>query len=95
MGATDLRPGQVVITTAGRDQGRRMVVLKVLDDRYALVADGDLRKVRRPKRKNRQHLQPQNYVDSIVAAKAAEGKPVTDQEIREALVRVLEGGGHD
>lgn len=95
MGAADLRPGQVVISMAGRDQGRKLVVLKVLDDRYVLVADGELRKTQRPKRKNHVHLQPQNHVDRAVAAKLAEGKAVTDQEVRAALAQILEGGRHD
>jgi len=88
----DLQPGQVVLSLAGRDRGRRMIVLKVVDDRYVLVVDGELRRLQHPKRKNRRHLQPQGAVAHEVARKVAEGRPVTDAEVREALQRLAEGG---
>jgi large subunit ribosomal protein L14e len=48
--------GQLVFSRAGRDHGRPMVVVGVVDARHVLVADGDLRKTTRPKRKNIRHL---------------------------------------
>lgn len=92
MDAPDLRPGQVVTSLAGRDRGRRMIVLRVVDDRYVLVVDGELRRLQRPKRKNRRHLQPHGAVAREVSAKLAEGRAVTDEEIRTALERLAEGG---
>ncbi len=94
VGAADLRPGQVIISLAGRDQGLKMIVLKVEGDRYVWVADGDLRRSARPKRKNRRHVQPQDQVDAELARKLAEGRTVTDQEVRQALQRVARGDRH-
>lgn len=48
--------GSVVISTAGRDKGRKMVVYRVIDPEYVLVVDGDLRKIERPKRKKIKHI---------------------------------------
>lgn len=93
MQQVELQPGQVVRSRAGRDSGRLLIVLKVLDDRYVLVADGDLRKAERPKRKNVRHLQVSGPVVESVARKAAEGRRITDAELRRIL-ESLGPGGH-
>lgn len=90
MSAADLRPGRVVVSLAGRDRGRRMVILKVLDDRFVLVADGSYRTVNRPKRKNARHLRVHGGIDEGVARDTFAGRAVTDKAIREALQRVSE-----
>ncbi len=92
LGEGQLRPGQVVASRAGRDSGRLLVVLQVLDDRYVLVVDGEQRTVARPKRKNIRHLQPAGAVVESVARKAAEGGRVTDAEVRRALRDMKPGG---
>lgn len=85
MEAGGLRPGQVVVSLAGRDRGRAFIVLKVLDGRSVLVADGVLRKSARPKMKNVRHLSDRGGLDKKVARKLAAGMTVTDQDLREAL----------
>lgn len=47
--------GQIVKSYAGRDKGRFFVVLKT-EDKFALIADGKVRKVDNPKRKKWMHL---------------------------------------
>ncbi len=42
--------GRIVVSKAGRDQGRRFVVLEEIDRDFVLVADGKLRTMERPKR---------------------------------------------
>ncbi len=54
---TDLKPGQLVRSLAGRDKGKHYLVLKELDDKYVLLVDGRRRSVTRPKKKNKVHLQ--------------------------------------
>ena len=48
--------GEVVRSRAGRDRGRAFVVVKLLDEDYALLVDGRLRTLERPKKKKRRHL---------------------------------------
>jgi hypothetical protein len=48
--------GRVVISKSGRDQGKAFVVVKVINDRYLSICDGDLRKIENPKKKNIRHL---------------------------------------
>ena len=51
-----LYEGEIVRSRAGRDCGRAFVVWKVLDEQYALLVDGTLRTIERPKKKKRRHL---------------------------------------
>lgn len=50
-----MKIGSVVRSTAGRDQGRELVVLEMQGE-YLLLADGKVRKLACPKRKKRKHL---------------------------------------
>ncbi|MEI6132005.1 MAG: RNA-binding protein [Bacillota bacterium] len=49
--------GNIAKSKAGRDKGRLFVVIKVIDDKYVLIADGELRKAEKPKKKKNIHLQ--------------------------------------
>ena len=51
-----LSVGQLVTSRAGRDSGRKYVVVGFDESGYVLVADGHIRKLSRPKRKNTKHL---------------------------------------
>lgn len=53
----ELKPGQLVRSLAGRDKGEHYLVIKVLDSRQVLVANGRSRTLARPKKKNTAHLQ--------------------------------------
>jgi len=51
-----LQVGQLVTSRQGRDLGRKYVVVQFYDDNHVGVADGLVRKVSCPKRKNVKHL---------------------------------------
>ena len=68
--------GAVVLATAGRESGSKFVVVKDLNTRQVLIADGRRRKIGAPKRKSRKHLQ---YLGSLAAV------PETDRLIRQSL----------
>ena len=50
-----LNPGDLVISTAGRDKGRIFLVTEI-DNKFVFIIDGKLRKVGKPKKKNKKHL---------------------------------------
>ncbi|MGN0989237.1 MAG: RNA-binding protein, partial [Eubacteriales bacterium] len=57
MSETSIVRGCTVISTAGRDEGRIFLVLDVTaDGNYAVITDGKLRKVEKPKTKKMKHL---------------------------------------
>lgn len=81
-----VRLGQLVTSVAGRDRGRQYIVVRVVDERFVDVADGSLRLVSKPKRKNLRHLMIHRYVDRKLAEKLSQDpQSVTDAEVAEVL----------
>ncbi|MDD2447275.1 MAG: KOW domain-containing RNA-binding protein [Tissierellia bacterium] len=61
MDLTDkLKVGQLVESRAGRDSGRAFIIYEILNENFVLVVDGDLRKLKSPKKKNIKHLMVYN-----------------------------------
>lgn len=57
----DIKVGSVVRSIAGHDKGSLLLVVAV-EEGYAYVSDGKLRKVEKPKKKKLKHLQGTHYV---------------------------------
>lgn len=76
--------GSIVRSIAGRDKGGLFIVLAREGD-YAYLANGDLRKVDRPKRKKLKHLQGTKSVSEFVQNKLSTQGKVTNSEVRKAL----------
>lgn len=74
--------GRMVISKAGRDRGRPFVIVKVVNERFVLVADGDLRKVSNPKIKNIKHLMLTNRVVPEVVQSLEKGEVLDDNRLR-------------
>lgn len=72
----DIRVGRVVISSAGHDGGRRMVVTGA-DGGFVFVADGKERKLDSPKKKNVKHVRATSDLIEI------EG--LTDKRLRQTL----------
>lgn len=89
-----IRPGALVRSLAGRDQGIRYLVLRQVDERRVMVVNGRQRSVDRPKVKNRRHLEVLAWAEPTLALRLERGDRVTDQDILKALeaipTRVLE-----
>ena len=74
--------GSIVISTAGRDEGRSYIVIQELDDDFVTVANGALRGMDRQKKKRRKHLKPTGRVVEALRDRLSQGKPVEDHEVR-------------
>jgi ribosomal protein L14E/L6E/L27E len=81
--------GRIVVSKAGRDAGRRFVVVKVIDDLYVEVADGDLRRVEKPKKKKIKHLDITDVTVEGVAEKLRSKGRITNAEVRKALAGLV------
>lgn len=79
--------GSVVISTAGRDEGRTFLVVDSLDELYVLISDGDTHKMEKPKKKKRRHLKLVTEPDNDIATRLSSGQPVFDHEVRRWLSR--------
>lgn len=82
--AKELQIGQVVKVLKGRSAGRYTVVVRI-EERFVYVADGDIRKFDRPKKKNRMHLEPQAYICEEVAELLNQSGKVPNAKIRYGL----------
>lgn len=74
-----LQVGQLVTSRQGRDLGRRYVVVQFYDDSFVGVADGLVRRVSRPKRKNIRHL--------VIHQAVLDGGKLDDKAIRAFIER--------
>jgi ribosomal protein L14E/L6E/L27E len=81
--------GQLVRILQGRDTGQFAIVLKVLDERFVFIADGDKRKFDRPKKKNINHLKFFDYVSPEVQNSISETGRVTNGKLRFAVSKFV------
>ncbi|MGR6837451.1 RNA-binding protein [Syntrophomonas erecta] len=82
--------GKVVISKSGRDRGRMFVVVKVVNDRFVMIADGDLRKIENPKLKNIRHLVVTRTMAEDVFTYLAKGEIPGDHVIKKSLKKIRE-----
>lgn len=88
----DERIGKVAYSKAGRDKGRLFVVINVINEKFAMIADGDLRKIENPKIKNLKHIKITNIVADDVKACLTKGEMPDNHIIRKNLKKIQEGG---
>ena len=74
----------VVVSTAGRDQGEWFYVISE-DPVYLFLANGKDRPLDKPKRKKRKHVQKVLRSETRVAAKILSGDKVLNGELRRDL----------
>lgn len=77
--------GQVVVSRAGRDTGRRFVVTKVIDELFVQICDGDLRRIEKPKKKRIKHLEPTGETVEALEEKLKSNIRISNSDIRKAL----------
>ena len=80
----DIMISDVVVATAGRDQGKLFYVVGT-DPVYLMLANGKDRTLDKPKRKKRKHVQKVLRAETRVAAKLASGDKVLNSELRRDL----------
>ena len=76
--------GSVVLSTQGRDKGIYFVVT-AQGREVVYLADGGMRKLAAPKKKNVKHVSDSGVVLESIAQKLTEGKKVFDSEVKSAL----------
>ena len=81
---SDLIISDVVISTAGRDQGKLFYVIDA-DPVYLTLANGKDRTLEKPKRKKRRHIQKVLRSETRVAEKLRNGDKVLNSELRRDL----------
>ena len=80
----DIIISDVVVSTAGRDQGALLYVVNMESD-FLTLANGKDRTLEKPKRKKRKHVQKVLRSETRVAAKILSGDKVLNGELRRDL----------
>ena len=80
----DINISDVVVSTAGRDQGDWFYVIDA-DPIYLFLANGKDRTLEKPKRKKRKHIQKVLRSETRVAEKLRCGDKVLNGELRRDL----------
>lgn len=80
-----LEIGQLVSSKAGRDAGRKYIVIGVLDDKHVLVADGAAKKVAQPKKKNIRHLVAHRHIATEITQALQQKRKLTNEQLRLAI----------
>ena len=80
--------GQVVNSKAGRDAGRKFIVIDILDEFYVMVVDGDLRRTEKPKKKKLKHLELTGKIIRPIEEKLKNKLRVTNSEIRKTFLQI-------
>ena len=81
---SDFNIADVVLSTAGRDQGKLFYVIGT-DPVFLMLANGKDRTLDKPKRKKRKHIQKVLRSETRVAEKLRLGDKVLNSELRRDL----------
>lgn len=84
MKATPIDPGRVVISRQGHDAGRWYAIVRVLEDGFVLLCDGETRKLAKPKKKQGKHLRALPLTVAV-EGRGESGGAIADSDIRKAL----------
>ncbi|RCW63550.1 KOW domain-containing RNA-binding protein [Saliterribacillus persicus] len=79
--------GQVVQILQGREAGQYAIVIKTIDHRFVLLADGEKRKYDRPKKKNLSHIACMDFISPEVQNSLLETGRVTNGKLRYAITK--------
>ena len=84
---SDFNIADVVLSTAGRDQGKLFYVIGT-DPVYLMLANGKDRTLEKPKRKKRKHVAKVLRSETRVAEKLRLGDKVLNSELRRDLAYI-------
>lgn len=77
-------PGMLARSLAGHDAGSLYVIIKT-EGGLVCLADGRIRTLERPKRKKKKHIQLIRSIPAEIAEKLAEGKRLSNEDIKRAV----------
>ena len=84
----ELQIGQFVRSKAGRDQGSIFIIVSIIDENFVEIADGDIRRIEKPKKKKVKHLVITNKISEVIAGKVADNKKVSNLMVRREIEKL-------
>ena len=81
--------GRLVYSQSGRDAGKAFVVIRTDEKGFLFLADGDIRKVEKPKSKNPKHIKVTHYTLEEVREKLLKGEQPENHFLRTNIKQLL------
>jgi ribosomal protein L14E/L6E/L27E len=81
--------GRLVYSQTGRDAGKAFVVIRTDEKGFVLLADGDIRKVEKPKSKNPKHIRFTHYTLDEVREMLLKGEQPENHFLRTHIRQLL------
>ncbi len=81
----ELEIGQFVKSRAGRDKDRIFIVIEIVDEQFVKIADGDIRKLEKPKVKKAKHLYKLKFFSEDLHEKITSEKKITNAMLRKEV----------
>ncbi len=91
MNEYDIGVGSIVLSTQGRDKGNYFLVVEV-NKNCVYLADGGMRKLASPKKKNIKHVSYSGTNCESIAKKLISNQKVFDSEVKSALRQFNQSG---
>lgn len=89
--ALSVNVGQVVYSKKGRDKGRYYIIVGIIDECYVYIADGDLRKTEKPKKKKLKHLILTGEIVEPIKEKLNLKRKVSNADVKQYLMGFNDG----
>lgn len=77
--------GRFARSKAGRDKDRLFIITGIVDEAHVQVADGEIRRVERPKKKKLRHLEILEQTSAEVAGILANRRRLLDADLRRVI----------
>ena len=77
--------GDIVVSKAGRDEGRVYLISAVVDKDFVMLVDGNFKKLVNPKKKRVKHLKNSGIKIDSISEKLLSDKKVFDTEVYSAI----------
>lgn len=84
----DIQIGQFVRSKAGRDKDRIFMVMEIVDEKFLLIADGDLRRIEKPKKKKIRHLAVLPSVNTSLKDKLSGDGKINNAYVRREIEKL-------
>ena len=81
----ELEIGQFVKSKAGRDKDRIFIIIEIVDEQFVKIADGDIRKLEKPKIKKVKHLIKLKFFSEDLHEKIDSEKKITNAMLRKEV----------
>ncbi|MEI3164193.1 MAG: hypothetical protein V8S74_12740 [Lachnospirales bacterium] len=80
--------GQVVFSKSGRDKGKAFIVYDY-NEEFVFIVDGVLRKLEKPKKKKKIHIQISKIVNEEIKSKLENGLYILDSDIKKLWLNII------